>query len=532
MLLFLLMLLYFPNSGGLGIALPWNLEFIGWLGLVVVVVLWRIPLRVISANRQPLITVGCLVLALPWLLQARGNPGVWVLLAGWLMWMLLQRLSITSFDKRFICAMVFILALAQSLICLIQVFLPQLAGQLYEYDWLRNHGRPYGIFQQANLLASFLATGLGCGFLLITQTTHRAGTITCCLGLSLLAFVLMINQSRAGALGAGLIILLISLFHWQSVARRIITVISMMAVCAFAGWYITHHIQILIDGVPYLIARDYDASTHERWNILSITWQMILQKPWLGWGYGTFEYTFSRYVLAHPELPYTYSSVVAHPHNELLYDWFQGGIVALVGLMMLIGGWIKMVLCAGTRGRLGISYSLLIIPLLVHLSLEFPFYLSFIHFALFIVLLRLGCPDNARTTEVTTTFRLAGLVCGALMVGYSAIGLYANHQLTHFERDKFAEFPSPVPWYFAVQLDRAEFDAMVALLIDFNQSHNQANLEQYMQRAERWSLRHNDSNVWLSMMTIAQYRGEKEKLTRMKQVYPRLFPLQKQWKAH
>lgn len=162
---------YIKNSATAGVALPYNLTFIAWLGLVLMILAWRYKNAELKAQRQPLLTAGSLLLLLPWLLEARDNPGVWVLLAAVVLWQALLRLSFTPRQKRQILLAVFVLALGQALIALLQAFCPHLAMQLYEYDWLRNHGRPYGIFQQVNLLASFLATGVGCGFLLLL-TTH------------------------------------------------------------------------------------------------------------------------------------------------------------------------------------------------------------------------------------------------------------------------------------------------------------------------------------------------------------------------
>ncbi len=286
--------------------------------------------------------------------------------------------------------------------------------------------------------------------------------------------------------------------------------------------------QIWVNGQPYLLAREYGTSTHERWHILTISWQMILQKPWFGWGYGTFEYQFSRYVLAHPELPYTYSSIVTHPHNELIYAWFQGGITAVTGVVTLFFGWMVMVIRAVRRSRLAVGYTMLIVPLLVHLNLEYPFYQSFIHLALFIVLLRLGCAEMAQpeTRAALYPSRVGYVVSGMALLAFSVTGLYANRQLTTLERNGFSGFPVTAPWYFASQFERADFDAMVARLIRYNQSRDESELDRFMQQAQRWSLRHNDKNVWLSMMMIARYRGETEKALQMQALYRRLFPLQ------
>lgn len=526
LLLVCLCLFYIPGTGGAGVALPYNLTFIAWLGLVLMILAWRYKNTELKAPRQPLLLSGGLLLLLPWLLEARDNPGVWVLLAAVLLWLGLLRLSFTPRQKRQILLAVFVLALGQAFIALLQAFCPHLAMQLYEYDWLRNHGRPYGIFQQVNLLSSFLASGIGCGFLLLL-TTHRRQVWLLTAGLGVMVFVLALNQSRAGAIGAVVVTAAICAVAGRGKITRVGAALGVMTLCAWAGWYITQHVTVMVNGEPYLMARDYANSTHERWQILRITWQMIMQHPWAGWGYGTFEYAFSRWVLAHPQSGYTYSSIVTHPHNELLYAWFQGGITALTGMFVLFAGWVRMLIRALKTRRATLAYALLIVPLLAHLNLEYPFYQSFIHFGLFLLLLRLGvaeAPLAAR--QAARAPRLVAVLCGAALIAFSAAGLYANHQLTALERSQLAGFPLPAPWYFATQSERAQFDEMVALLMDYNRTRNAANLDEFMARAQVWSLRHNDANVWRSMMMIEQFRGNQARAAEMAQTYKKLFPLQ------
>ena len=523
---FCLTLFYIHDSGGAGVALPYNLTFIAWLGLVLIILAWRYKNAELNAQRQPLLTAGSLLLLLPWLLEARDNPGVWVLLAAVLLWQGLLRLSFTPRLKRQILLAVFVLALGQALIALLQAFCPHLAMQLYEYDWLRNHGRPYGIFQQVNLLASFLASGIGCGFLLLltTRRTARIGLIVP--GLGVLTFVLALNQSRAGAIGAVVVIVALYAAAGRGRIMRAGAALGIMTLCAWAGWYITQHVTVMVNGEPYLMARDYAGSTRERWHILVITWQMIMEKPWLGWGYGTFEYAFSRWVLAHPQPDYAYSSIVTHPHNELLYMWFQGGVVALAGMLLLVTGWLSMLKNAWRHGREAAAFALLVVPLLVHLNLEYPFYQSFVHFGLFILLLRLGVVEQPQPAQACVHL-WQRVLCGTValaLIAFSAAGLYANQQLTRLERSGLAGFPAPAPWYFATQFERAKFDAMVALLIDYNRTHNEANLDEFMAQAQRWSLRHNDKNLWQSRIMIAQHRGDVATVARLRTQYARLFP--------
>lgn len=238
----------------------------------------------------------------------------------------LSRNAFSSIIRTQILQVIFLLSLGQVVLCLIQTFWPNVALRWFEYNWLRNNGRPYGIFQQVNLLASFLASGLLCGYLLLmdeVSAIRRYGLLT---GLAAIAMVLTINQSRTGEIGAFIGIVLITVIYAVSRPRRCFTGILVMILAAVSGWWMTQHITVLIDGQSHILIRTYSESDGQRWAIIQITWQMIKEKPWMGWGYGTFATQFTRYLAEHPELHFSNPIVVTHPHNELLFAWFQGAL--------------------------------------------------------------------------------------------------------------------------------------------------------------------------------------------------------------
>ncbi|WP_259567514.1 O-antigen ligase family protein [Enterobacter sichuanensis] len=521
---------YIPNSGGQGITLPFNVTVILWIGIALLCLACRQKHVVIPSGRPSLmmLTGGGMVL-LPWLFSALDSPGWLVFLVALLLWCVLIRLHLSMAQKRTVLKVVMVLAVCQSILGLLQTFSPAWAASVMEYDWVRNNGRPYGIFQQVNLLGSIVATGTGCAFLLQLTTRSRLAVWNYFAVTGGLIFVLSLNQSRAGALGAIIIVLLIAGLIGRQAPWRTYGSLVFMFLAGWAGWVVTNHLHMLVNGEPYLVARDYAASNSERWNILRITVQMILEKPWSGWGYGNFEYAFSRYVLHHPELNYTYGNVITHPHNELLYAWFQGGIVACAGMLVMLATWIYMIFKAFRLSQINGLFSLLIIPLLIHLNLEYPFWQSFIHFAIFLILLRLGhcdIPDSV-TMSLRTRLWHRGIysLAGVLLVVFSAVCLFASVRMTRMERNHLNDYPPSVPWYYSLQGERAKFDSMLALLMTWNRTHDDALLDIYMQQAKLWSLRHNDRHVWLNMMMIAKYRGNYRELMYLEFLYRRLFPL-------
>lgn len=523
---------YIKSSGGIGVELPLNLLFLGIMGIALTICAVTLKYKInLRDDSSPLIWSGAALITLPWLCSVQHQYGVIILLLALLLWHVLRQISFTAERRKSLLWGILILGAVQASIGIIQTFFPAVAAHNYEFNWLHLHGRPYGIFQQVNLLGSFLATVVGCGLLLLIQTRNNLIRSIIIIALSEVTFVLALNMSRVGNLGMIIAVVALSIINFQKAKLPIIvTLIFLFASWCLGEWCISH-VTILIDGIPQHIYRDYEGATHDRWYILTTTLRMIAEKPLLGWGYGSFEFAFSRYVLAHPELGYSYhGTVITHPHNELLFAWFQGGITALVGMLLLFAGWIRMIIRNAVQGKVPLSYTLLIFPLFAHVNLEYPFYQSFLHLALFVLLLRFGVNENLNAegenmTVVQPWQKIAWGIIGIFLIGYSGAGLMANHRLTEVERNGLADFPSPSPWYFSTQNSRATFDGMVALLMDYNRTHDSHNLVLFMQNASVYSQHHNDKNVMLSMIAIENMQGHTKEAALLKKTYEKLFPV-------
>lgn len=521
--LIIITLIYIPNSGGYGVELPYNLLAIIGVGLLLIYLSFTI-LKVKHKIGNELIIIGLLILIFPWLLEQHKSQGVWLLIGGGAFWYLLSKISIDKYNKSYIVLVIFILTTLQSVLCLVQVFCPSFAINFYEFNWIQNNGRPYGIFQQVNLLASFIATGVGCGVWFYFKQEKKTYNWILIFTLSLNVFVLALNQSRTGLIGVLLIVTLL-VFFINKKTDKAVTLLIMLSMAFLAGCYLVKHLTIFVDGKPFLLERAYEASTAERWKILVTTVQLILQKPWLGWGYGSFEYNFSRYVIAHPDLHFGYGLEISHPHNEILFQWYQGGIFPVIGLLIIFFGWINIIYNEFKKCRKWAGLSLLIIPLLVHINLEYPFYQSTIHFLLFIVLLRLSSVDNIASsmTKVTIFQRRTLLITGVFICSYGVAGLCANHTLTMLERNGLKNFPEKSAFYLYTQSERFSFDDMVSQLVIYNKTHKADYLYKFMKKANEYSKVHNDRNIWHSMILIERYQKNYKTEAQLQYMYDNLF---------
>lgn len=470
-----------------------------------------------NKNSSGLIFLGGAIIAFSWLIYNNASFGVIPLLFVLLAWLSLSQCYFPEHMKKKFIYAIFWLAIIQSLLGLVQTFCPDIAYHWFEYNWQKNQGRPFGIFQQVNLLGSFLASGIGCAGLLIFIENNSRYRKVLLAGISLITFVLTVNQSRAGEIGAGLILIFQSIIFWQTQPRRVVTL--MLAVCAGISavfcWWLIIHFTVNQSIILQSLQRTYSGSNSQRLFIYQTTLKMIMEKPWSGWGYGAFEAQFSRYVLAHSDIKNA-TGIIPHPHNELLFLWFQGGIVALVGLLTVVIGWFKIILKAKTYGPVTLCYALLIVPLIIHLNVEYPFYQSFIHFGLFIILLRLGIPESETEPQMNNLastikwYPIFHFLPGLVLVSFSIVAIYTNMQLTYLERTNLKYFPDTTPWNFYSQPQRSELDRNVALLMKYNINHDNDSLQEFYKWGSEWSTRNIDGDILNYLASIDHFYGRKE----------------------
>ncbi|MFS4436566.1 O-antigen ligase family protein, partial [Citrobacter farmeri] len=127
---------------------------------------------------------------------------------------------------------------------------------------------------------------------------------------------------------------------------------------------------------------DKENSTSARIYMLKLTWQLILTHPVMGSGYGSFESLFGQ--LAQLTPPGLEADTMQYPHNELLYAWVEGGMIAVVGILLMVAGILKRLWGKGGAKYAGVA---LLLPVAIHTNLEYPLYQSATHGLTLIMLL-------------------------------------------------------------------------------------------------------------------------------------------------
>lgn len=519
------LLCYFPNNGGSGLMLPHNI--LAWWccgALAISTALWCRSWRFIPAVKSRMLLLmpgGAALWSLPLLWAPTGVAfveGAWHVVALWGLLVLLWLMRLLPARRERICSVLTIIwfaALAQSIFGFLQVTV------LAHYGGFSGQ-RPVGIFQQVNLLASFLSTGFACLLLrgYLRPAGSRALRTTACASLVFIPFMLELLQSRAGALGAMSSAVLVTCLALRSgyPRRRILGswLLVLSGILLALAWQHglvdrffpdTEHLSL-----PASFAlRDTTGSTHERWHIILNTWQMILEHPWLGCGYGGFEAAFADTAIRHSGA--VVNVTLIHPHNEILYAWAEGGLVALAGLAMMISG---VLVALWQRGGMRWGGLALLLPIAIHMNLEYPLYQSVVHGVVVVLLLSVALPPaQARTSVVRPCAMAQGrlvrtltLAAGLSLMAVMVSAFHTQQALTRAERqnisaaamDSALAASSPVDQL--IFSTRIGYDQHLAMLLRYNQIPDPQLLFEFSRWADGFLRQHNDPNVMADRLAI------------------------------
>ncbi|KFC81964.1 amidohydrolase 2 [Buttiauxella agrestis ATCC 33320] len=269
---------YTPEPlGGLGLKLPGNILCWGIISLVIFVagiLLFSLPVHALPQSLK-LFILGGILLSLPALYTSQVvSSTAYIRLAGlWggiaLFWVL-TLMPFSSQQRKLLLLSVLVGALMEWSITLWQF-------TTHSYDnWMEfvPGTRPYGIFQQINVLASFLATGYAIALWFCLNTANRLLTNFCRLAVFLLPAMLVILQSRIGYLGSTAVLALMCVIY-RLQPRKILLLIA-LSLCGVAIGELlknSHWLELLVAIV------DKEGSNSERIYIIKSTIEMIRQRP-------------------------------------------------------------------------------------------------------------------------------------------------------------------------------------------------------------------------------------------------------------
>jgi O-antigen polymerase len=294
---------------------------------------------------------------------------------------------------------VVILGGVQAAIGFVQYFdYGQVFYNIVAYEPFAITGRPTGSFQQVNMMSSFLSVSL-LGILYLTTIKSKKllsfKARNYLLLLSCFIFVaFFLTGSRAGIvalLGGFLTFLLVNfrvvkpsfayLIGWLLIA-------FLMAVLTFA---IFQNVPVTSNAFDSTVLSKFErvaSGSDVRIDLYTSAIKLFIQSPFLGYGIGNYDQTmveFYSHLTPSPQLKAILGNII-HPHNELLFWMLQSGVITLILVVTFIYFYIKGLF----KEKRKAIVLFLLMPILIHSQLSFPFTLSSLHLFLLITLLAFG----------------------------------------------------------------------------------------------------------------------------------------------
>jgi len=470
-LVFLVAMHFFmPNPGGSGLALSFNATT--WLMLSLSLAIGLYQLGTACYLRYNKLTIGlficCIMMTLP-VFYAASAPALAVtrlsgLWAGLLLFVALQQFRFSNKQKQRLLWFITIAVFIEAIFGWIQFLLLE-PDNPFGYNTLQN--RPYGIFQQPNVMASFLATGLALsGYLLTRQPIKYQRHISEVALLYIMPVVtvplLIVLGSRTGWLAALLSTALVLPYVYRFATRK-----------RMAGWSLAILLGVGLGFSSFMLPAEQESVASQKVHLESPrkytfpqALDMLIEKPFTGYGYGRFEAEYIVYTARQHQLNGNYKPGLAsmdHPHNELLYWGVEGGLLPLLAIVLAA----VFVLARLSRAKKGTRLAMfgLFVPIVLHSQLEYPFYHSAIHWVTFVILLywvdqRTGSYHQVSFSIISqAALRVFSLVMPIVASVYLLSSLHTNYVLTQFERsqpkdpDILNQVSNPIVWQ-----DRYDWD--------------------------------------------------------------------------
>ncbi|MFQ2907991.1 Wzy polymerase domain-containing protein [Aeromonas allosaccharophila] len=528
---------FMHNPGGAGLYLPFNAW--GWIfaSLVMALGLWQITLnqQLIASPLLTTLWLAGLLLLLPMAypsfeLKDYAIPRLLGLFAGLLFLFCLYQWQLVRVSRDRLLYLLLGSVAIESILGLVQFYLLT-PGNWLGYDTRAN--RPYGIFQQPNVMASFVATGLAMAIWLEqrcnTQLWLRGLRYGVILTSSLL---LVVIQSRVGQLGGLLALLLLApQLHRQHLLGRILGLVLLGVLVGLVSQY-------WVSGVNRGM-NEY-LSGGARSDIWPFTLHLLLKNWLLGVGYGGFEFTFFHTYTEARHLDPNVGMVIYnldHPHNEFLYWAVEGGIAPMVG-MVIMGGALLWRL-ASVRWVNAMGLLALVTPILLHTQTEYPLYHAIVLWWLLLTLIYIIDTEIEETNLAShgrsswwdmecrpwLLLRFMAIAIPLLVVPFMLTAIHTAWVVTKYERGGYKEptllldILNPMAW-----LTRVEFDVNSVRLMVGLQTNNKTELEAYLEWGQAFVRHTPRANIYANMVIALNALGRTEEANVLRTEALKLYP--------
>jgi len=526
------------TPGGTGLYLSFNV--FGWLIATILISLgfWQITLnkKIVTSKLQLYSLLGFLCLCVPMFYGSEFSdhaiPRLLGLAGGLLLLFCLYQFDELRENPQQVLWWILVAVAIQACFGLVQYFILE-AGDWGGYK--PGISRPHGSFLQPNVMASFMATGIGLALYLGRHAHYKhhnhlkAGLIYFALFSS--SFLIFNLSSRTGYLAIISVILLLTPYLLTSNRKQCLKLL--LIICS--ALLIT---QINITDKPINLTDKKVTNITARSDIYSVTAKMIVDKPLFGYGYGNFERSYldfnNHLKIQTPEVNKPLINL-AHPHNEVLFWVSEGGMTSLFGMIFFCIAYITCWLKISHKLAKRLAILGLITPLLLHSQLEFPFYSSISHWFVFIVLLwftDIQSNNDKTVTLFNDTFlvRFLAILNSVIFVPFFVTTLHTANIIVKHEKSSYqhleelTKIVNPIVW-------QKRIDSIIFrhLLVSGLRERKTRNLEGYIS----WSLvrvKHAPrSDIYANLLLCLRILGSQSKYNITINEAKITYPLIKDW---
>jgi O-antigen polymerase len=448
------------TPGGTGLYLSFNV--FGWLiaTLLISLGLWQITLnkKVVTSSLQLYSLLGFLCLCVPMFYGSEFSdhaiPRLLGLAGGLLLLFCLYQFDELKKNPQQVLWWILIAIAIQACFGLVQYFILE-AGDWGGYK--PEVAIPHGSFLQRNVMASFMTTGIALSIFLasydnnIQHNAIKKWLLYCTLFCS--SFLIIPLFSRTGYLTLISSILFISPYLFLQNKKQLAKLLLIITFALITA-------KISLENKPSSLIERKGTNVTARTDIYSITTIMILNNPFLGYGYGNFERSYldfnNKLKLNDPEINSPLLNL-SHPHNEVLYWVSEGGVIAFLGMILFFIAYMKSWLKINNKLAKRLAILGLITPLLLHSQLEFPFYSSVSHWFVFIILLWFtDMHSNSDKSEFrldkTFLLRFLAVLTSVIFVPFLVTTLHTGMIIVDHEKngyqnlEKLTDIVNPIAW--------------------------------------------------------------------------------------
>lgn len=437
-----IMHIFLPNIGGV---IAKQVEYLIWFFSGAIVFIASLKLLKDRTLKESSLKIYLLLFITAWIGSTVFNQirnldyflisSAW-LVGGFILWFALHQYEFTQRQKLFIFLLIFLSAVIESLIGVIQFF------GLYRYIPVTpspEAGMVGGVFQQKNLFASYIATGLAVSLYLISTVWLRSfSSLKKTLfftGVFILSLSLIIAQSRTGLLGITVAIILLFLArgkNYKSI-KKTLFVWLMVFIAGFSAGFFLLSIKDQL-GIEKLAVKKIkwfsdpeQVSYRERILMYETSFEMFKEKPFTGQGFSNlsslYVYYQAKVKKSNPDYykgtGYQYTH---HPHNEMALIVAESGILGILGVLCLLYGILRYAKKIGYQ-RAGL-YTALLTPFLIHMMLEYPLHLSVAHWFAFVLVGAMATSHFLKKTEFKINKKLTIALAGAISCLFILFSVY------------------------------------------------------------------------------------------------------------